>query len=241
MKRIVTMGVIGLAIMSWPATARAQMAWTGQGYFGVNFGGQMPSHTLTAETNPEIYGEPASFVSSQDVGGGFFFDVSGGYKIWRNLLVGLGYTHVASEDTLALQASVPDQFQTDSPRAVSTSFSGAKHSQNSLHLMGTWMVPFTDKVDFGIQLGPTIFFARQDLPQDLQVQEPTPTLSGSLTSKNKTTVGLHFGVDALYTITPRYAAGVLARYTWGSVDFGDSSESLTLGGFQLGGGVRVRF
>ena len=241
MRRTLTMPAIGLVMLTWPAAAHAQMTWTGQGYGSINFGGQFPSHTLTAETNPEIYGEPASFVSSQDVGGGAFFDISGGYKVWRNLLVGLGYTHVSSSDTLTVQASVPDPLVTDSPRAVSTSFSGAGHSQNSLHLMGTWMVPFTDKVDFGIQFGPTIFFVSQDLPQDLTVTEPTPTLSGSLTSESKTTVGLHFGVDAMYTITPRFGAGVLLRYTWGSVDFGDSNESLTLGGLQFGGGLRVRF
>jgi len=236
------MAAIGLALVTWPTAAHAQMTWTGQGYGSINFGGQFPSHTLTAETTAEIYPpDLAHFVSSQDVGGGFFFDVSGGYKIWRNLLVGLGYTHVSSEDTLAVQASIPDPLLTDSPRAVTTSFSGAKHSQNSLHLMGTWMVPFTDKVDFGIQFGPTIFFVSQDLPQNITVTEPAPTLSGTLTSDDKTTVGFHLGVDALYAITPRYSAGVLLRYSWGSVDFGDSNESLTLGGLQFGGGLRVRF
>jgi D-alanyl-D-alanine carboxypeptidase (penicillin-binding protein 5/6) len=51
---------------------------------------------LASTTTPDIYGEPASFASTQDVGGGAFFDISGGYKVWRNLAVGIGVTHVGS-------------------------------------------------------------------------------------------------------------------------------------------------
>ena len=42
-------------------------------------------------------------------------------------------------------------------------------------------------------------------------------------------------------INPRFGVGGMARYVWGSVDLENSTDSLKLGGFQIGGGLRVRF
>ena len=103
-------------------------------------------------------------------------------------------------------------------------------------------MPVTDKVDVGFQFGPTIFLVSQDVPGTLTVTEPGPTVtSAALVKDDHTTVGVHFGIDATYLITPRYGAGVLVRYSVGSVDIVGSSDGLTLGGFQIGFGGRVRF
>lgn len=243
MNRTLTVAAMGVAVSMWAATsAQAQMQWTDKGFLNVNVGAQAPKQTLTAETTPEIYAEPALFRSTSDVGGGAFFDFAAGYKIWKNLAVGFGYTHVSSSDDLNVDASIPDPVDYDRPRAVTATISDAKHSQNSLHLMGTWMMPVTDKVDVGFQFGPTIFFVSQDLPQNVQVSEPGPSISSTgLDSVSKTTVGLHFGVDATYLLTPRIGVGGLFRYTWGSADIGSAAESVTVGGLQIGGGLRVRF
>lgn len=243
MKSTLTVAAMGVALSTFAASsAQAQMQWTDKGFVNVNVGAQVPKQTLTAETSPEIYGEPALFRSTSDVGGGAFFDVAAGYKIWKNLVVGLGYTRVTSSNDLSVDASIPDPLIFDAPRAVNATIPDAKHSQQSLHLMGTWMMPVTDKVDVGFQFGPTIFFVSQDLPQDVTVTEPGPTLASTgLSGVDKTTVGLHFGVDATYLLTPRIGVGGLFRYVWGSADIGSSSESVTLGGLQIGVGLRARF
>jgi hypothetical protein len=243
-----TLTIVGIGVALWTSSAQpahAQMKWTDKVFLNVNFGAQAPSQSLSAETTPEIYGETAIVRSSQDVGGGAFFDISGGYKLWRNLTVGVGYTRVASKEDLIVDAQIPDSLVFDSPRAVTTTFADAQHTQQAINLTGTWMMPVTDKIDVGFQFGPTIFLVSQDLPLDLtqsNIQEPSPTIVNvNLSSKDKTTVGVHFGVDVTYLVTPRYGVGVLARYAWGSADLGDSSESVTVGGFQIGGGLRVRF
>ena len=80
------------------------------------------------------------------------------------------------------------------------------------------------------------------VPGTLQVAEPGPTVTAAeLAKDDHTTVGVHFGIDATYLITPRFGAGVLVRYTVGSVDIVGSDSGLTLGGFQIGFGGRVRF
>jgi hypothetical protein len=92
------------------------------------------------------------------------------------------------------------------------------------------------------QFGPTIFLVSQDLPGTLQLSEPGPTVtSAALVKDDHTTVGVHFGVDATYLVTPRFGAGVLVRYSVGSVDITGADDSLKVGGFNIGAGLRVRF
>jgi Outer membrane protein beta-barrel domain len=228
------------ALLAHPA--HAQMQWTDKGFFNASLGAQAPSQELVTNTTFEIYGETASQIASQDVGGGLYFDFSGGYKVWKNLAVGVGIAFASSTSDLIVNAQIPDPDFFDRPRSVSTTLTDAKHSQTAINLTGTWMMPVTDKVDVGFQFGPTIFLVSQDVPGTLQVAEPGPTVtSAALIKDDHTTVGIHFGVDATYLITPRYGAGVLVRYSVGSVDIVGSSDGLTVGGFQIAFGGRVRF
>jgi len=230
-----------------PPAAEAQMTWTDKGFVNVNLGIQAGSRTLSTSTTFDIYGagefgEQATLETSQDVGGGFIFDVSGGYKVWRNLAIGLGFSRVGGEEDITVNATVPDPLISDRPRSASTTATGSKHSEVAINISGTWMVPVTDKVDVGVSFGPTIFQVSQDVPTAITVSEPGPSItSTTLASVDKTTMGFHMGVDVTYLVTPRIGAGVLARYSWGSADLEGAGESLTVGGFQLGGGVRFRF
>jgi hypothetical protein len=243
MKRTMIMLAASVALtLGIAPSAHAQMQWTDKAFVSVNFGAQAPSQSLTTTTTPAIYGEPSSFVSTQDVGGGAFFDIAGGYKVWRNLAVGLGITHVGSSADLTVNALIPDQLFFDQPRAVTTSVPNAHHSQTAINLTGTWVMPITDKIDIGYQFGPTIFLVSQDIPGIPTISEPGPTITSlPLESVDKTTVGIHFGVDLTYMITPRYGVGGIARYSWGSADLAGTDDSVTVGGFQIGGGLRVRF
>ena len=228
------------AVLAPPALA--QMQWTDKGFFNASLGAQAPSQSLTTNTTFEIYGETASQIASQDVGGGLYFDISGGYKVWKNLAAGVGIAFASSTSDLTVNAEIPDPVFFDRPRSVSTTLTDAKHSQTAINLTGTWMMPVTDKVDVGFQFGPTIFLVSQDVPGTLQVAEPGPTVtSAALTKDDHTAVGVHFGVDATYLVTPRFGAGMLIRYSVGSVDIVGSSDGLTVGGFQIAVGGRVRF
>jgi hypothetical protein len=222
--------------------AHAQMTWTDKGFVNVTGGAQAGSRTLATATTFDIYDETASVSSSQDVKGGGFFDISAGYKVWRNLAVGLGYSHAGSNTDAAIAALIPDDTVTDKLRPVSASATDLKHSEGALHIMGVWMVPVTDKIDVGVSAGPSIFKVKQDLPTALAIAEPGPTVTGiTITNVNKTTAGINFGVDVTYLVTKRIGVGGLARYTWGSADLEGASDKLTVGGFQIGGGVRLRF
>jgi hypothetical protein len=168
--------------------------------------------------------------------------LTAGYKVWRNLAVGLGFSHVGSDADVAIAASVPDPNFFDRLRGVTGVSPGANYSENAFHFQGTWMVPVTDTLDVGFSFGPSIFRVSQDIPTGVAVNEPGPTLaSTTIVNEDKTAAGFNLGVDVNYFFTPRFGAGVLARYTRGSVDFDNATDSLTVGGFQFGVGARVRF
>ena len=222
--------------------AQAQMQWTDKGFANINIGGQSGSHSVETTTTFVVYDEDALVTTTQKTGGGFLFDMNGGYKVWRNLVAAVGYTFMSDSTDGAVTASIPHTDFPGQPRIVTTTADNLKHTENALNFMGVWMVPVTDKVDVGISFGPTVFFVKQELPDTLTFTEPVPTVTG-LTKKevSKTTAGINMGVDVTYLLTKKMGVGGILRYTWGSVDLDGAKDSLTVGGFQIGIGGRYRF
>ena len=234
--------IAALAAVLAPLDAYAQMQWTDKGFVNVNFGVQTGSHDLDTNTTFDLYEEPASITSDQTVDGAPFFEVGAGYRVWRNLALGVAYSRLSSDADVAIAGSVPDPVFFDRLRPVSGSVSGAEHTQQALHLQGVWMVPVTDKVDVGLGFGPTIFLVSQDVPSAVTVTEPGPTIASiNMTNADATTLGFHAGLDVTYLVTPRVGVGGTARYSWGSADIEGATDNLTVGGLQIGAGVRFRF
>jgi outer membrane protein with beta-barrel domain len=241
--KMIKAGLLCLAMSAAVAPeAAAQMTWTDQGFVNLSGGFQSGSHTLETSTTFTLYDETGTVATTQKVEGGGIFDVSAGYKVWRNLAVGVGFSRSGSKADAAIAASVPDPVFFDRPRAVVTTASDLKHSESVVHLMAVWMVPVTDKIDVAVSLGPSIFNVKQDVPTSLTTAEPGPTVSSvALSSEKKTGAGVNVGIDVAYMLNKRYGVGALARYTGGSVALAGTTDKLTVGGFQLGAGLRVRF
>ena len=231
---MLALGLCGLAV-----PAHAQMAWTDKGFAAIDFGGQFGAKTFDGQATFPLYDEDATVQTSQDGKSAPMFDIRGGYKVWRNLAVGVGFSWASRSQDAAINASIPDPADFDHPRPVSLTAAGLKHSESALHLSGTWMIPVTDKVDVGLVGGPTIFFLSKEMASPLTVTEPGPAVTVDPTEESETGFGFHLGVDLQYMLNKRYGVGGLARYTWGKAD--TTAGEVTMGGFQLGGGVRVRF
>jgi hypothetical protein len=230
-----------LCAIAAPAAAQ-QLQWTDKAFVNATFGGQVGSHDLASTQTFTLYDENATVNSSQKVKSGPFFDVGFGYKVWQNVAVGAAFTHMSNKSDIAINASIPDPFFFDQPRSVTASATDAKHSENALHLDATWMMPVTDKIDVGISAGPSIYFVKQDIVTALAVSEPGPTVqTPAFTRASKTTGGFNAGVDVTYLLTKEWGIGGLARFTWASVKLEGTSDKLTVGGLQLGVGVRRRF
>jgi hypothetical protein len=242
--KITTAGILALCACAVPQVAAAQtMQWTDKGYVTVNGGGQASSHDLSESGSFPLYDETATFSSTNKVKGGGMFDIGGAYKVWKNnLLVGVSFSHVASKSNGSVTGSIPDPVFFDRPRAVTKDFNGLKHSENAVHIDAIWMMPVANKLDIAFFLGPTIFSVKQDtIPSPLTITEPGPTITTAVVSSSKSTAGFNIGADVQYLLAKKWGVGGLVRYSVGSVSLPGASEKLTVGGFQIGGGLRLRF
>jgi hypothetical protein len=236
-------GTLALSLLVAPAVTYAQtMQWTDKGYVTINGGGQVGSHDLTTSKTFDLYGETASITTSQKVSGGGMFDAGGAYRVWgNNLLAGASISHIGSTGDVAINGMIPDPRFFNQMRNVTTSQGGAKHSETALHLDAIYMIPIANKLDVGVFGGPSIFWVSQDTVGNVAVTEPAPTLTASMQNVSKTEAGLNLGADIQYVVYQKIAVGVLARYTWASATIEGADQKLTLGGFQIGGGIRYRF
>ena len=230
-----------------PRIVSAQtMQFTDKGYVSVNVGAEVGSPTLATNSTFTLYDEPATVSTSQKVTGGMYFDIGGAYRVWgKNLLAGITYSHTSSDTNVSLNATLPHPLFFDQPRTVTGSQSGAKHSEDNVHLHAIWMIPIANKFDIGVYGGPTIFAIKQDTVTEVTVTETAdltkPTVSAPLNRVSRTTVGVNFGVDLQYLIGNKWGVGGNARYSVGSVSIPGATDSLTVGGFQIGVGGRYRF
>ena len=237
-------GILALCLCAGaarPAHAQ-QMQWTDKAFVSANVGVQIGSHDLSDTQTFTLYDEAATVATAMKVKSGGLFDIGGGYRVWQNVTAGVIYSWTSSSSNAAIAGTIPDPVFFDRPRAVAATASGLKHTENVLHLNATWMRPVTDKIDVGVSAGPSIFFVKQDLVTSLPITDPGLIVGAPVvSSQSKATAGFNLGVDVTYLLNKKYGVGGIARYSWGSVKLGDANTKLTVGGLQLGGGVRVRF
>lgn len=240
--KIITAGLLCLGMCAAATPAQAQMTWTDKGFFNVSAGIQSGSQDFSVNTPLNIYGETGSVGSTLDIKSGGFFDVGGGFKVWRNLALGVSYSWTDATSAAALTAVVPDPLFFDRPRTVSGSAPNVKHQEQAIHFSGTWMVPVTDKIDVALAFGPTYFSVTQELPGAVVFAEPGPSITSvGIETLSESTVGFHVGLDVTYMVTKRVGVGGMARYAGASFQVENASEKLKVGGTQIGGGVRIRF
>jgi len=239
--KIINTGLLCLAFCAVATPARAQVTWTDKGFVNVSVGFQAGSQALSVTSPFEIYGESGSVSAVTEASTGALFDFSAGYKVWRNMAIGAGFSTTGGSSDAAVTASVPDPLIFDRLRTVNSSVTDLNHRENVFYITGTWMVPLTTKFDVGIAFGPAFFSMKQDLPTSVTVTEPGPVIDQASGEISESGVGFHLGVDATYLVTPRIGVGALMRYTRGSVDVEGATDKLTVGGFQLGVGARFRF
>ena len=232
-------GLLALGLFAYATPAHAQMTWPNKGFFAVDFGVQLATHEFDTDATFSLYDENGRLQTTQDGKNSPFIEFRGGYKVWSNLLVGVGYSWATSKSDVAITASIPDPAVFDHLRTATLSAADASTSEGALDFSGTWMVPVTDKIDVGVLAGPTVFFLKKDVVSSVTTTEPGPVATATITEESETNVGFHLGVDLHYFINQQYAIGGLARYSYGKVDV--STGPAKVGGFQLGAGVRYRF
>src|SRR5207247_5277013 len=181
-----------------------------------------------------LYGETLTVTTSQSVGSGAIFDISGGYRVWRTVSAAIGFSNFSKSNDASGSASISNPLIFSQPATVSVSQSGLNHSERAVHIMASWVFPVTNEFDVTLAVGPSIFSVKQEIVS-VNVPSGTQTANVSVGSESKTAVGAIIQVDGNYFLTSRWGArlgaGVFMRYAGAKVNLPSVSD-LRVGGFQ---------
>lgn len=228
----------GLALVGGPPVL-AQTPAANSVFIDVNGAGQTQSRTINTSLSFPLYGETAGINAAQKIASGAIFDISGGYRVWRGLSVAVGFSAFSRTSNGALVASIPSSIVFGRPQTVTASSSGLTHTELGTHVMAVWFFPITDKIDVDVFGGPSFIRLNQDVMSG-NVPTGTQTVTVTTARQTGTAKGGNGGINASYLISRHYGIGFFMRYAGGSVDL-PAASNLKVGGFQIGGGLRLRF
>ena len=239
--------------------AAAQSQWktlTDRAYININGAFQGTTDTTFTEALTDtLYGEEAKYELKNDLSvGGSTFDVGFGARVWSNLAAGLSISSVATSSSLSATGTVPHPLFMNRSRDVAYQHSAFSESNLAYHVQFSWFVPFSEKFDVAIFAGPSFFtidHRRGAGPVSIEnsgtlLNTATMTALPTQTSSGNAT-GVNAGIDATYHLMDflnmRVGAGVMLRWSSGSVDLATSSgtQSVDAGGVQLAVGARLRY
>ena len=207
--------------------------------------------TFADQFSYRAYGEDAKFTASHAIAASPIADVGGSLRLWRNLMVGGGYAESKTSDITTVTGSVPHPINRNNPRLIESQSLQSTHRVQVAHVFGAWRFPVLDKLDIAAFGGASFFNLTQGVVTNVTaVEAGGPPFSAVKIDQlqrgqhRRNAVGGHVGVDVTYMATRFVGVGFLARYTNGIVEFPAAKAgtlSLSVGGLEVGGGIRIRF
>jgi hypothetical protein len=254
--------VVLIAAFLFANSSAATAQVPAKAFIDVNGGAQPQSQTLDASASSPLYSETAIVNSAQGIDGGALFDISGGYRIRPAFAVGIGFSVFSKSGEGSFIASIPDPLIRNRRTTLPGSASGLKHREIGTHVMAVWLVPrFASprfaKIDVAIFGGPSFFQLSQDV-MTAAVPAGTQTVNVTSLREKGNALGGTVGINLNYMFAPRsgsapasgsaptsssalrYGIGIFLRYAGASADL-PSADNVRVGGFQAGGGLRLRF
>ena len=252
-------GAAVLAGMLVCATAASAQTSFARAYLDVNFGvTQVTKSDLDSTFHTTIFQETATFTTVYTQGNGVLFDIGGGFMFNKKFGVGVSYAMTGHNDDVLMTATVPHPniFNANGTGSGTATVKGAEADVN---ISAVLVLMDSGKMKIRILAGPSFIAVKQEIVEDFFYHQSisgatnTITVSASdaiLQSPTQTTnlVGFHVGGDFAYFFSKVFGVGGMARFVAaGSKDITDpfalAPNTITIkgGGFQVGGGIRLRF
>jgi hypothetical protein len=152
-QRIVRL-VAGFMLIGVPTVAAQTPPPTKNIYVDFNFGVQPSAQTFSITTpNPPqiVYGESVILSGTQGINGSTLIDIMGGYRVWKNFSVALGFdTTIGSKGDASVTAGIPHPIFFDTRKESTHEVTDLSHSEQAIHLAFMWTTPISDKMDASV-------------------------------------------------------------------------------------------
>jgi hypothetical protein len=249
--------VLGL-VMS--ASADAQTTFE-RGWIDVNLGVAVAAEdAFSMRASGEIFREQADFGADYSLPRGASFDFGGGVMITPIIGVGVGFSGTAHEDIAMLSARIPhprifNVYATDDAPTDQV----LQRIESGINVQAMIVPVQSPHFRFRVFGGPTFFRVQQDAVTDIRYEQNyllfLPVNAIEITEFDHERIeatgwGFHGGADASFFFNRVIGVGGFAKFSRGSVDLentlatavGDNDfVNVKAGGFQVGGGLRLKF
>ena len=166
MRRIVTATILALTLGPVrPAVAQTR-AWPERIWFGISGGVQPTVNSFSDAVDVPLYQETENVSIDYPVKGGTLVAASGGYRVWKQLTLGLGVTRSSRRAAATVDARLPHPFFDNQFREVQGT-TPATRRETGGHLLIGWMMPLTDRFRVLITAGPSMLSVSQTLVTDV--------------------------------------------------------------------------
>lgn len=214
-----------------------------------NVGVQTGASTFTAVSSiPSNGAEKATITTDHGAKSALGFNVGGAARLVPRFWLGVQFATTEMKPGASVTAVVPHPILFNAPRTVEGSTDNLAHKEQNVHFELMYVLP-VQAMDVKVMGGPTFFNLTQDFVSGVTLNETYPfdtATFASATTKHasKGAVGFNAGVDISRWVSPKMGIGALIRYSRADVKFDDpdiGQQKVKAGGFEAGGGVRIRF
>ncbi len=233
-----------------PAGQAKKGVWLDRGYLSANGIFQTATPSFTQTQSWTYFAENATATIEYPGESAPGVDISGGWRVWRNLAVGAGLAVVSRPATTVVTGSLPNPLYVSKPTTLSGGFE-ADHSETAIHVQASWTIPLRPKMLLMVFGGPSFVSVTQTLVQSegIGASRVYPYDDGTITSATTTNqsgmaLGFSAGADFTYRLSRTIGVGGIVRYARASADFpvtNQPSVPVAAGGLEVGGGLRVLF
>lgn len=218
------------------------------GWFSISGGVQATNNSFSDTFDLTLYTEPEHVSVNYPAKSGLLIAASGGYRVWRQLFVGVGVTHYSASGDAQVTAQLPHPFFDNTYRPIEGT-APMTRSEVGAHLLLGWMLRPSRTVRVLLTAGPSYISARQPIVTDVTFSETYPydtaQFTGVKTSKkSRGAAGVNFGADVFWMFGKNVGAGGLVQFTHARVKApanGGRSVGFDAGGGQAAAGLRFLF
>lgn len=237
--------VVGFCLLATPVLAQQAPR------VEISAGASVQPKTVTFSdvTSFPYFAETARLNGAYDVGDGVAFDIGGRVRVWNRLSAGVAVTSLKRKSQSEITGSFPHPFFFNRDRTGTWTSESLDRTEVGVHLSGAFQVLNQSNLGITVFGGPTFFSFEQPVIENVDVIQSFPydTIDARLVTGtvDGSTVGFHAGADVGWFFSEHFGVGGLFRFTKGTkkdMRIGDGEPfDLELGGFQGGGGIRLRF